>query len=93
MNRVYSLFLLAFIGIFIKSCSSTSKPVPITKKKINLPSWTNGVSSNYKKWYGVGTTVISDSSKPEQNALLLLKDQILLDIKRKLNKGHDLEDI
>ena len=92
MNRVYFLFLLIFVALIIKSCSSTSKPVPITKEKINLPSWTNGVSSNYKKWYGVGTTIISDSSKPEQNALVLLKDQILLDIKRKLNKGFDLED-
>ncbi|MFL3013708.1 MAG: hypothetical protein ACJZ19_03965 [Candidatus Neomarinimicrobiota bacterium] len=92
MNRVYSLFLITFIAILVKSCSSTSKPVPITKKKINLPSWTNGVSSNYKKWYGVGTTLISDSSEPEQNALLLLKDQILLDIKRNLNKGFNFED-
>ena len=92
MNRVYSLFLLTFIALLIKSCSSNPEPVPITKKKINQPSWTNGVSSNYKKWYGVGQKTISDSSKPEHNELLLIKDQILLDIKRKLYKGFNFED-
>ena len=38
MNRVYFLFLLIFVALIIKSCSSTSKPVPITKEKINLPA-------------------------------------------------------
>ena len=85
MNRFYFLHLLFFSTLFFKSCSSKPEPVPITKKKIRVPSWINGISSDYKKWYGVGQSTISDSIKPENLASSIIRDQILLDIKTKLN--------
>ena len=79
------------ITLFVKSCSPTPEPIPISKKKIKSPSWTNGISLDYKKWYGVGQTSISDTTKLRENALLFIKDQVLLDIKKKLNNGFDFE--
>ena len=93
MNRFYFLHLLFFLTLFFKSCSSKPEPVPITKKKIRVPSWVNGISSDYKKWYGVGQSTISDSTKPENLASSIIIDQILLDIKTKLNNGFDLENL
>ena len=54
MNRFYFLHLLFYLTLFFISCSSKPEPVPITKKKIRVPSWINGISSDYKKLYGVG---------------------------------------
>ena len=92
MKRFYFLYLLFFLTLFFKSCSSKPEPVPSTKKKIKVPSWINGVSPDYKKWYGVGQSTISDSTKPENFASSLITDQLLLDIKTKLNKNLDFED-
>ena len=92
MNRFYFLFLILFLTLFFKSCGSKPEPAPITKKKIRVPRWINGISSDYKKWYSVGQNTISDSIKPESLASSNLKDQLLLDIKTKLNKGFDFED-
>ena len=93
MNRFYFLHLLFFLTLFFKSCSPKPEPAPITKKKIRVPSWINGISSDYKKWYGVGQNTISDSTKPENLASSTIKGQLLLDIKTKLNNGFDLEDL
>ena len=93
MNRFYFLYLLFFLTLLFKSCSSKPEPVPITKKKIRVPSWVNGISSDYENWYGVGQSTISDSTKPEDLASSIIRDQLLLDIKTKLNNGFDLEDL
>ena len=93
MNRFYFLYLLFFFALFFKSCNSKPEPIPITKKKIRVPSWINGISSDYENWYGVGQSTISDSTKPENLASSIIRDQLLLDIKTKLNNGFDLEDL
>ena len=92
MNRFYFLFFILLLTLFFKSCSSKPEPAPITKKKIRVPRWINGISSDYKKWYSVGQNTISDSIKLESLPSSILRDQILLDIKTKLNKGFYFED-
>ena len=87
MNRFYFLYILFFLTLSFKSCSSKPELIPITKKKIRVPIWINGISSDYKKWYGVGQSTISDSTKPENIASSIIRDLLLLDIKTKLNRA------
>ena len=94
MNRFYFLLHILFLTLFFKSCGSKPEPAPITKKKIRVPRWINGISSDYKKWYSVGQNTISDSIKPESLASSNLKDQLLLDIcsnNKKKNKSTALD--
>ncbi len=78
--------------IFNNSCSSNPKPVVVTKKTVRVPTWIHGVSSDFKKWHGVGKSKIVDSVSSEEIALGLIKDQIQDNVNKVLKLEFDLED-
>ena len=58
---ILGLFFAATL-IFINSCSSSPEPVAVvTNKTVKVPTWIHGVSSDFKKWYAVGKSGITDS--------------------------------
>ena len=78
--------------IFTNSCSSTPDPVAVaTKKIVRAPTWVHGVSSDFKKWYAVGKSGITDSISSEEIALGLIKDQIQKNVEKVLKLEFDLE--
>ena len=73
---ILGLFFTAKL-IFTNSCSSAPEPVAVVAKKtIRVPTWVHGVSSDFKKWYAVGKSKITDSISSKEIALGLIKDQI-----------------
>lgn len=89
---ILGLFFTATL-IFTNSCSSTPEPVVIVAKKtVRVPTWINGVSSDFKTWYAVGKSGITDSISSEEIALGLIKDQIQENIDKVLKLEFDFED-
>ena len=92
MNQFILGLFLAVTSILTHSCSSTPEPVVITKKSVRVPTWINGVSSDFKKWYAVGKSRTTDSISSEEIALGLLKDQIQENVDRVLKLEFDFEE-
>ena len=89
---ILGLFFAATL-IFTNSCSSTPEPVAVaTKKIVRAPTWVHGVSSDFKKWYAVGKSGITDSISSKEIALGLIKDQIQENVDKVLKLEFDLED-
>ena len=89
---ILGLFFAAIL-IFTNSCSSTPEPVAVvTKKIVRVPTWVNGVSSDFKKWYAVGKSGITDSITSKEIALGLIKDQIQENVNKVLKLEFDLQD-
>ena len=89
---ILGLFFAATL-IFTNSCSSTPEPVAVvTKKIVRVPTWIHGVSSDFKKWYAVGKSGITDSISSKEIALGLIKDQIQENVDKVLKLEFDLED-
>ena len=87
-----------FIGLFLAvtlictySCSSSPVPVVVSKKSVRVPTWIQGVSSDFKKWYGVGKSKITDSISSEEIALGLIEDQIRENINKVIKLEFDLQ--
>ena len=93
MNQfILGLFFAATL-IFNISCSSSPEPVAIVNKKtVRMPTWINGVSSDFKKWYAVGKSGTTDSISSKEIALGLIKDQIQENVDKVLKLEFDLED-
>ena len=88
---ILGLFFTATL-IFTNSCSSAPEPVAVVAKKtVRVPTWINGVSSDFKKWYAVGKSGMTDSISSEKIALGLIKDQIQENVDRVLKLEFDLE--
>ena len=89
---ILGLFFAATL-IFINSCSSSPEPVAVvTNKTVRVPTWIHGVSSDFKKWYAVGKSGITDSISSKEIALGLIKDQIQENVDKVLKLEFDLED-
>ena len=89
---ILGLFFTATL-IFTNSCSSAPEPVAVVAKKIvRVPTWINGVSSDFKTWYAVGKSGITDSISSKEIALGLIKDQIQENIDKVLKLEFDFED-
>ena len=89
---ILGLFFAAIL-IFTNSCSSTPEPVAVvTKKTARVPTWIHGVSSDFKKWYAVGKSGITDSISSKEIALGLIKDQIQENVNKVLKLEFDLQD-
>ena len=89
---ILGLFFAAIL-IFTNSCSSAPEPVAVvTKKIVRVPTWVHGVSSDFKKWYAVGKSGITDSISSKEIALGLIKDQIQENVDKVLKLEFDLED-
>ena len=89
---ILGLFFTATL-IFTNSCSSAPEPVAVVAKKIvRVPTWINGVSSDFKKWYAVGKSGITDSISSEKIALGLIKDQIQENVDKVLKLEFDFEE-
>jgi len=94
-NMIQFILGLVFAAtlIFTNSCSSTPEPVAVaTKKIVRSPTWVHGVSSDFKKWYAVGKSGITDSISSKEIALGLIKDQIHENVDTVLKLEFDLED-
>ena len=93
MNQfILGLFFTATL-ISTNSCSSTPEPVVVVPKKtVRVPTWIHGVSSDFKKWYAVGKSGITDSISSKEIALGLIKDQIHENVDKVLKLEFDLED-
>ena len=79
--------------IFTNSCSSAPEPVAVSAKKtVRVPTWINGVSSDFKKWYAVGKSGMIDSISSKEIALGLMKDQIQENVDKVLKLEFDFED-
>ena len=89
---ILGLFFAATL-IFINSCSSSPEPVAVvTNKTVRVPTWIHGVSSDFKKWYAVGKSGITDSISSKEIALGLIKDQIHENVDKVLKLEFDLAD-
>ena len=89
---ILGLFFTATL-IFTNSCSSAPEPVAVvTKKIVRVPTWVHGVSSDFKKWYAVGKSEITDSISSKEIALGLIKDQIQENVNKVLKLEFDLQD-
>ena len=93
MNQFILGLFFAAVLIFTYSCSSAPEPVAVvTKKTARVPTWIHGVSSDFKKWYAVGKSGITDSISSKEIALGLIKDQIQENVDKVLKLEFDLED-
>ena len=89
---ILGLFFTATL-IFTNSCSSAPEPVAVVAKKtVRVPTWINGVSSDFKKWYAVGKSGMVDSISSKEIALGLMKDQIQENVDKVLKLEFDFED-
>ena len=89
---ILGLFFTATL-IFTNSCSSTPDPVAVVAKKtVRVPTWINGISSDFKTWYAVGKSGITDSISSKEIALGLIKDQIQENVDKVLKLEFDFED-
>ena len=88
---ILGLFFTATL-IFTNSCSSAPEPVAaVAKKTVRVPTWIHGVSSDFKKWYAVGKSGITDSISSKDVALGLIKDQIQENVEKVLKLEFDFE--
>ena len=89
---ILGLFFTATL-IFTNSCSSAPEPVGVfSKKTVRVPTWIDGVSSDFKKWYAVGKSGITDSISSEKIALGLIKNQIQKNVDKVLKLEFDFEE-